>query len=487
MTEERSERGAALPTIAIMLVVLLGMAAFAVDLGWLYLNANRLQKTTDAAALAGVVSIPSDPVQAELDAIDAARANGFPTGVTSSLVSTPLPDAKLQVDMVTSVPTFFMSVFGMNTVDIAKTSTAQYIRPVPLGSRGNCFGCPGSGFWGAINGQRTDKVDGDALLSECVGNKGNPSTCPTPNTEHRDSGYFYAIDVPAGASSVTVDIYNPSFIPGSFNAELPSDMGLGGEGLSHFTTEVTLRDADTTPYSPGETAAICTENYAPDGISGWDNLCTRPVTEGIYVLQIRSASPPVSGSQRQGSNQYGVRATVDAGEARVYALNEMSIFTNKLGSITELDLAEIEAVHAGKRLEIRLFDPGDISRGHGAIFLEVMSPTGATPCLVNGAAHNPCNVQVAHAATCPTTPDPDEPPEPCGNLFNGSWIDILVDIPNDYACSTDCWWHVNYDLSGGEGGDTGEGGLVFTGEPTDRTVWTARVIGSPIRLVPNGS
>ena len=39
----RGEDGFSLPFIASMLVVLLGLSAFAVDLGWIYLNGGRLQ------------------------------------------------------------------------------------------------------------------------------------------------------------------------------------------------------------------------------------------------------------------------------------------------------------------------------------------------------------------------------------------------------------------------------------------------------------
>jgi Flp pilus assembly protein TadG len=54
---DNRERGAALPFVSIALVLLLGAAAFAVDLGGVHLNGNRIQKAADAAALAGVVHI----------------------------------------------------------------------------------------------------------------------------------------------------------------------------------------------------------------------------------------------------------------------------------------------------------------------------------------------------------------------------------------------------------------------------------------------
>lgn len=44
-----------MPLMAIMLIVLLGAAAMAVDLGWLFWQSIEIQHGADAAALAGVV------------------------------------------------------------------------------------------------------------------------------------------------------------------------------------------------------------------------------------------------------------------------------------------------------------------------------------------------------------------------------------------------------------------------------------------------
>ena len=48
----RNQRGVSAVIIALLLVVLLGMAALAVDLGYLYVTRNELQNVADAAALA---------------------------------------------------------------------------------------------------------------------------------------------------------------------------------------------------------------------------------------------------------------------------------------------------------------------------------------------------------------------------------------------------------------------------------------------------
>ncbi len=48
-----NERGAVLPLMAIVILVLMGAAAMAVDLGWLYYQSLEIQHGADAAALAG--------------------------------------------------------------------------------------------------------------------------------------------------------------------------------------------------------------------------------------------------------------------------------------------------------------------------------------------------------------------------------------------------------------------------------------------------
>jgi len=54
----RDESAQALPLIAMMLVMLLGMAGLTVDVGRLYYMYNELQSATDAAALAGAGTLP---------------------------------------------------------------------------------------------------------------------------------------------------------------------------------------------------------------------------------------------------------------------------------------------------------------------------------------------------------------------------------------------------------------------------------------------
>ena len=60
--ENQNERGATLVLASAVLLVLIGMAGFSVDLGWLYSQRTEATKTAESAALAGVVFWIGRPV-----------------------------------------------------------------------------------------------------------------------------------------------------------------------------------------------------------------------------------------------------------------------------------------------------------------------------------------------------------------------------------------------------------------------------------------
>jgi hypothetical protein len=59
MRRARGERGQILALVALALVALLGIAAFAIDVGYAYYAKRQLQSATDAAALAGAQDLPN--------------------------------------------------------------------------------------------------------------------------------------------------------------------------------------------------------------------------------------------------------------------------------------------------------------------------------------------------------------------------------------------------------------------------------------------
>jgi Flp pilus assembly protein TadG len=125
------EEGAVLPLVALMLVVLLGMAALSIDVGNAYLHKRRLQSAVDLAALAGAQRLPAQGT-AQADAQSFAQQNwtghdttamSATTSVSCQVAGCPSPDA-LTVDATTDVPTSFAKIFGLDHITVHVKATA---------------------------------------------------------------------------------------------------------------------------------------------------------------------------------------------------------------------------------------------------------------------------------------------------------------------------------------------------------------------------
>ncbi len=135
-------RGQILIIFAFMLTILLGMAAFVVDLAWIWSNQLQVQRAADAGALAGVVHLPNDPNGGIAAARSETRKNGYTNNVNAEIVANPDPSFSRRMIVTVSAPvdTFFMGLFGFNEVTVTRTSRAEYILPVPMGSPQNYLG-----------------------------------------------------------------------------------------------------------------------------------------------------------------------------------------------------------------------------------------------------------------------------------------------------------------------------------------------------------
>ena len=490
---EPDEKGAALPFVAVLLVLLLGITAFAVDLGWVYLNGARLQRAADSSALAGVVYLPGDIPNVIANAVNGANANGWDIGSVNGapvggggpedLDWRSLADNKLEVTLSTNVPTFFLKVLGINDFDISRVATAEYVKPVPIGSPDPCFGIGNSGlnggdcnpataqrFWAAISGPLTNKWNGDAYATRFWDDDGSWNQ-EFANTEYRitpQPGYYLAIDVPTGVSDLNVDVYDAGFYQRTgFNNET-GDLGqdTGGGADTHFQ----FYRFDSTPLDPTDNVAMpsasCSSSTGRFDIASgansstyknqWVRLCrlAGSVPAGIYVVRVWTDG------NDGGTNQYAVRAnTGSAANARVYGINDISIFTNQSGTST-LHVAEVAQAHQGKTLELRFYDPGEDDAN---AYLTVKNPGGGTATcdwvakneagtIVRSGSGN-CRIQTSNGSS----------------FFNGLWVTAQVAIPDAYTCTTNCWWKM----------------VIENSQPHDRTTWAARIIGNPVRLVPN--
>jgi hypothetical protein len=146
------ERGQVIVIFAGGIVLLLLLMAVVVDVSWYWANTLRVQRAADAAALAGAVYLPGDINTAVVRARAEATKNGYTAG--GGVTVTPCSDAnapsgcvggsgndrQLNVRVSAPVGTFFMRVIGISAIQATRTSKAEFVLPVPMGSPLSYYG-----------------------------------------------------------------------------------------------------------------------------------------------------------------------------------------------------------------------------------------------------------------------------------------------------------------------------------------------------------
>lgn len=224
------EQGFFLVFFALMLVLLLGLAGLAVDFSnWTY-QGQQEQKAADAAALAGAVYLPDDPPTAFATARDVASKNGYTNdGTTTVVIQQGARANQLNVTITRTITNIFAQAIGYSTRTITRTATGEYRKPIPMGSPTSQFGNdpesgktqPDSqypGFWASIQGGNTDKAWGDAYAAGVCGRdpalNGVADNCSSgANTEYDKNGYTYTVHIPDGAGSLTLQAFDPVYVP----------------------------------------------------------------------------------------------------------------------------------------------------------------------------------------------------------------------------------------------------------------------------------
>jgi hypothetical protein len=118
----RTSKAQALPLVAMLLVAFIGLLGLALDLGRLYVARTELSRAIDSAALAGVIELPN--IDAAQDKAETYLEDNQPDAIASF----PATDGsyQLRVKGTRTVPTLFMSVFGIGSINIDATATAGY-------------------------------------------------------------------------------------------------------------------------------------------------------------------------------------------------------------------------------------------------------------------------------------------------------------------------------------------------------------------------
>jgi hypothetical protein len=119
------EKGSVILLVALMLTVLLGCAAFVVDLGMAYVEKGKLQNVADAAALAGAQDLPAAAGTAINTAKDYAELNGVPEADTSATAPYSGNSAKIEVVCTKNIQYTFARVLGFTDTDLSARAVAQ--------------------------------------------------------------------------------------------------------------------------------------------------------------------------------------------------------------------------------------------------------------------------------------------------------------------------------------------------------------------------
>lgn len=480
------EGGVTVPFIAIAMVTLLGLAALAVDLGWLYVHTSRAQRAADASALAAVIHMPQRFDLATAAAREIAASNGYNHGVDATVAVSEVSDdpAQVEVTVTRTVDLFFMQVFGMRTSDVSRSARAEYLPPIPLGSPGNSFGnacspgtagCTGQpNFWANIHGKYTNTAMGDAYSAYCSNNTHN-SGC-AQNASWRSRGYLYGIErgSNAGFTVQFLDMAHHNISGGQTTTDnhRTGDRGCedwGNNNAACGQTIITnLYAPDPTPLDVTDNVLLCSFTWTPraqvaagaaytyETPAGCFNVAG--ATDGIYVLQVVVQEP--SQGIYSGLNRYSVR--VNSG-SRLYGLGDFSIYNNSSGTATQFYVADVASWYKGKTFVVELFDPGESSQTGT---LQMLGPDGtvfddgACRIYVRNSAANPWTLQ-SSPTSCQESVSPNE--------YNNRWLKFEMDLPAGYACTT-CWWRVNYS---------------YPAAVNDTTTWRAYVVGNPVHLIPN--
>jgi Flp pilus assembly protein TadG len=121
----RDESGAIAIVVAVLFAALIGCAALAVDLGYLYAERAQAQVAADAGALAAASYLPDDMAGAQTAGREYVAQN-LPNAtavVTPGFEGNP---NNVEVKVRLQAPTFFARIFGIDSAGVGASAVAQY-------------------------------------------------------------------------------------------------------------------------------------------------------------------------------------------------------------------------------------------------------------------------------------------------------------------------------------------------------------------------
>lgn len=256
--DRRDDHGFVVVWLAIVLVLLLSIAAFAVDLVHAYSQAQRLQNAVDAAALAGATQIPADlnGDAAKERVREILKDNGFDPSKPENQLTLNEIDGnnpnQMNVEMKHRFGTMFANVMGLASLTVRRVASGQYDAKVAMGSPANNLGDvpfePGPGgdsacadlnpVWSSgsgcaalptnakqnlflqIQGRQTRKSAGGAYAADfcagapalpadgCVGGAGSGGN----NLEYSADGQYYQVHNDVPGAPLVIAVYDAGFV-----------------------------------------------------------------------------------------------------------------------------------------------------------------------------------------------------------------------------------------------------------------------------------
>lgn len=384
--------------------------------------------------------------------------------------------------------------------------------PVPI-PPGETVQPTSQGFWGAVFTAGSARRNGDRYAPRWVFG-GSSQT----NAEHIDTGYDYTVEI--RGSNGRVHLFDPVFCATGDN---PAGSGHYGAG-DHWTeipdsgvdvpngpvtTEFTLWDTKGTVINKADDTEVASKSFTSrasdqsgmfddpdDGGPGAGDIPTGGVVgdcrdlqyhndwytlasslgSGTYRVNVKTSQPGNAGTAAENMWSIYVGANGAAGSARVYGEARMVGYSNLTGdeALQAFYLTQIERVHAGKTMEIRLFDPGDVA---GNATLRIKSPDGNAynDATFSYQADGECDAGVSDACSGSGRTSIRTAVVGGYSSFDNSVITITIALPTTYGQgglrpdgeTEDGWWKIEYQV----------------GAANDTTTWEVSILENPVHLV----
>ncbi len=251
-----------------------------------------------------------------------------------------------------------------------------------------------------------------------------------------------------------------------------SRMTQAGRTLGDFSG--TVGDPSTV-QNFGQADTVKQDCATMPGHNEWVTLASG-LAGGMYRVNVETSSQAINASVGA-ENMFSIWVTGSGGKARVYGGGRMAGYSQVGAAPQAFFLSQIKADAAGKILEIKLFDPGDVA-GNAKLYIKSPDGNSYNNSTFSYQADVGCKAGVSDA--CSGTGRQYIQASVGGkSSFDGSMITITIPLPDSYGSggltppdpgnpnNEPGWWKIYYDVT----------------NANDTTTWQVNIRGNPVHLV----